>query len=98
MFSEVYNQYHMMASAKLDSLSDTWVPTLNLYPLHQDRRAVFLCWAPSIFASETEAEAFAIQQGKKWVDDQPSRLAKPSTDDLWQPSKLASHLGLDRRK
>jgi hypothetical protein len=74
MLSEVYKQYHMMASAKLDALSDTWIPKLNLYPLHQDCRAVFRSWPPSNFASEMDAEAFAIQQRKQWVDDQPGRL------------------------
>ena len=69
MLSEVYKQYHIMASAKLDPLSDTWIPKLNLYPIHEDRRAIFRSWSPSNFASETDAETFAIQQGKQWVDD-----------------------------
>jgi hypothetical protein len=68
MLSEVYKQYHMTVAAERDRYGDTWIPNLIICPRYENR-AIFFPWPPADFASETEAESFAIQQSKQWAAD-----------------------------
>jgi hypothetical protein len=65
----VYHSYHIVGIARLNEKSGYWLPTVRLLWTDAGLEKKFeLDGPPNRFKTKDEAEDYAVEMGKNWID------------------------------
>jgi hypothetical protein len=71
--SSLYKEYLIVGSSEYDHATGEWRPTVLIFPKHDGSKLYTIKHPAKRFKTETEAENFALDAGKAWVDAQSAK-------------------------
>jgi hypothetical protein len=67
--AEFYRDYHIQATAVFEAEIGSWLPQVRIFPLNPRQRLIEFTGLATEATTASEAENYAIDLGKCWLDD-----------------------------